>query len=134
MPVDPARLECEYRGRRPDVGDPNQLVRFGSSGHRGSPLRGTFTEAHILAIAQAIRDDRRGRGIDGPLYPSKDTHAGRRGRGMSREAGSLSGAGDRGQAGGAGHPGYSLRLVAPISAMRPLANGELGRQICRLTG
>ena len=41
-------------GNRPDVRDPDQMVIFGSSGHRGSPLHGTFTEAHILAITQAI--------------------------------------------------------------------------------
>jgi phosphoglucomutase len=51
------------------------LVSFGTSGHRGSPLRGTFTESHILAITQAICDYRRGQGIDGPLYLGKDTHA-----------------------------------------------------------
>ena len=75
MLVDLARLEREYYDRRPDVGDPNQLVSFGTSGHRGSPLRGSFTEAHILAITQAICDYRRGQGTDGPLYMGKDTHA-----------------------------------------------------------
>ena len=73
--VDLARLEREYYARRPDVGDPNQRVTFGTSGHRGSSLRGTFTEAHILAITQAICDYRRGQGIDGPIYVGKDTHA-----------------------------------------------------------
>jgi phosphoglucomutase len=73
--IDPARLEAEYYDRRPDVDDPEQLVSFGTSGHRGSPLRGTFTETHILAVAQAICDYRRGKGIDGPLYMGKDTHA-----------------------------------------------------------
>ena len=73
--IDLARLEREYYERRPDVGDPNQLVSFGTSGHRGSPLNGTFTEAHILAITQAICEYRRGQGIDGPLYMGKDTHA-----------------------------------------------------------
>src|SRR5437899_7808972 len=73
--VDLARLEREYYERCPDLGDRNQLVRFGTSGHRGSPLHGSFTEAHILAITQAICDYRRGRGIDGPLYMGKDTHA-----------------------------------------------------------
>ena len=53
----------------------NQRVRFGTSGHRGSSLRGTFMEAHILAITQAICDYRRRQGIDGPLYLGKDTHA-----------------------------------------------------------
>ena len=75
MLVDPAQLEREYYARRPDLDDPTQLVSFGTSGHRGSPLRGSFTEAHILAITQAICDYRRGQGIDGPLYMGKDTHA-----------------------------------------------------------
>jgi len=75
MLVDPARLEREYYTRRPDLGDPEQLVSFGTSGHRGSPFRGTFTEGHILAITQAICDYRRGQGTDGPLYMGKDTHA-----------------------------------------------------------
>ena len=73
--VDLARLEREYYARKPELSDANQLVSFGTSGHRGSSLRGSFTEAHILAIAQAICDYRRGRGIDGPLYMGKDTHA-----------------------------------------------------------
>src|SRR5437868_3619822 len=73
--VDLVRLEREYFERRPDLSDPNQRVSFGTSGHRGSSLRGTFTEAHILAIAQAICDYRRGQGTDGPLYMGKDTHA-----------------------------------------------------------
>ncbi len=75
MLVDLARLEREYYERRSDVGDPNQLVSFGTSGHRGSSLQGTFTESHILAITQAICDYRRMRGTDGPLYMGKDTHA-----------------------------------------------------------
>src|SRR6187549_1050338 len=73
--VDLARLEREYFDRRPDLTDRNQMVSFGTSGHRGSPLRGTFTEAHILAITQAICDYRRACGTDGPLYLGKDTHA-----------------------------------------------------------
>jgi phosphoglucomutase len=75
MLVDVARLEREYFERRPDLQGPNQLVSFGTSGHRGSPFQGTFTEAHILAITQAICEYRRLRGIDGPLYMGKDTHA-----------------------------------------------------------
>jgi phosphoglucomutase len=75
MLVDLARLERDYYERRPDVGDPNQLVSFGTSGHRGSSLHGTFTEAHILAVTQAICDYRRSQGTDGPLYMGKDTHA-----------------------------------------------------------
>ena len=73
--VDLAKLERDYYEKRPDVNDPNQLVAFGTSGHRGSSLRGTFNEAHILAITQAICEYRRGQGVEGPLYMGKDTHA-----------------------------------------------------------
>jgi len=73
--IDVARLEKEYFDRKPDVSDRTQLVAFGTSGHRGSSLKGAFNEAHILAITQAICDYRRGQGIDGPLYMGKDTHA-----------------------------------------------------------
>ena len=73
--VDPSRLEHEYYERRPDLEDRNQMVSFGTSGHRGSPLNGSFTEAHILAITQAICDYRSSQGYDGPLYMGKDTHA-----------------------------------------------------------
>jgi len=75
MLIDVALLEKEYFERHPDLDDPNQLVSFGTSGHRGSPLSGTFTEAHILAITQAICEYRRQQGTDGPLYMGKDTHA-----------------------------------------------------------
>jgi phosphoglucomutase len=50
MLIDIECLEKEYFERRPDVGDPNQVVIFGTSGHRSSPLHGTFTEAHILGV------------------------------------------------------------------------------------
>ena len=73
--VDLGRLEREYYTRRPDIDDPNQRVLFGTSGHRGSSLRGTFTEAHILAITQAICDYRHSQGANGPLHMGKDTHA-----------------------------------------------------------
>ncbi len=73
--IDVAGLEREYYERRPDLGDANQLVSFGTSGHRGSSLRGTFTETHILAITQAICDYRRSHHIAGPLFMGKDTHA-----------------------------------------------------------
>jgi phosphoglucomutase len=73
--VDPARLEREYYERRPDLDDASQLVSFGTSGHRGSSLRGSFNEGHILATTQAICEYRRGQGTDGPLYMGKDTHA-----------------------------------------------------------
>src|SRR6516164_8951382 len=75
MLVDVSRLEREYFERWPDLDDPNQLVSFGTSGHRGSPLHGSFTEAHILAITQAICDYRKGHVTSGPLYMGKDTHA-----------------------------------------------------------
>jgi phosphoglucomutase len=75
MLVDLARLEKEYFDRRPDLEDANQLVVFGTSGHRGTSLNGTFTEAHVLAITQAICDYRKTQGITGPLYMGKDTHA-----------------------------------------------------------
>ena len=73
--IDVDRLEREYFERRPDLGDPHQMVSFGTSGHRGTPAAGTFTEAHILAITQAICDYRRKQGIGGPLCIGMDTHA-----------------------------------------------------------
>jgi phosphoglucomutase len=75
MLVDLARLEREYYARVPDPDEPAQRVGFGTSGHRGSSLRGSFTEAHVLAITQAICDYRRSQHIDGPLHLGKDTHA-----------------------------------------------------------
>jgi phosphoglucomutase len=73
--VDLSKLERAYFDTCPDVDDPNQLVHFGTSGHRGSSLRASFNEAHILAITQAICDYRRMQGTAGPLYLGKDTHA-----------------------------------------------------------
>jgi phosphoglucomutase len=73
--VDLSKLERAYIDTRPDVEDPNQLVHFGTSGHRGSSLRASFNESHILAITQAICDYRRTQGITGPLFMGKDTHA-----------------------------------------------------------
>jgi phosphoglucomutase len=73
--VDLAALENAYYQNRPDTGDPHQLVSFGTSGHRGNSLDGTFTEAHILAITQAICQYRAAEGIDGPVLMGKDTHA-----------------------------------------------------------
>ena len=75
MLIDVAKLQRDYFDRRPDPSDPNQMVSFGTSGHRGSPLHGTFTETHILAITQAICEYRHAQGIDGPLFMGKDTHA-----------------------------------------------------------
>ena len=73
--IDVNQLEREYFERLPDVSNPLERVSFGTSGHRGSPLRGTFMEAHILAITQAICDYRGAHGYDGPLFVGKDTHA-----------------------------------------------------------
>ena len=58
-----------------DVRNPAQQVAFGTSGHRGSPLKGTFNRPHLLAISQAVVDYRQQAGIDGPLFVGRDTHA-----------------------------------------------------------
>jgi phosphoglucomutase len=73
--IDVARLERDYYSKQPDLADANQLVSFGTSGHRGTPFNGTFTEAHILATTQAICEHRKARGISGPLFMGKDSHA-----------------------------------------------------------
>ena len=73
--IDVAKLEREFLSRRPDPSNPRERVKFGTSGHRGTPLDGSLTAAHILAITQAICDYRRANAIDGPLYMGKDTHA-----------------------------------------------------------
>src|SRR5271166_4693139 len=73
--VDLARLDRAYYERKPNVDDPTQRVSFGTSGHRGSSLTGSFNEAHILAITQAICEYRAGEAIDGPLLLGKDSHA-----------------------------------------------------------
>src|SRR4051794_5043873 len=75
MLIDVASVEREYSERHPDLADPSQWVSFGTSGHRGSPLDGTFNEDHIRATTQAICEYRRAQGTDGPLYLGKDTHA-----------------------------------------------------------
>jgi phosphoglucomutase len=73
--IDVSRLERQYYENKPDPSDTNQLVSFGTSGHRGTSANATFTEAHILAITQAICEYRRTIGASGPLYMGKDTHA-----------------------------------------------------------
>src|SRR5437588_3719372 len=73
--VNPARLVTAYYSLSPDPAVPDQRVRFGTSGHRGSSLDCTFNEAHILGISQAICEYRRGQRIDGPLFLGIDTHA-----------------------------------------------------------
>jgi len=67
-------LLAAYRNL-PDAGDPSQRVAFGTSGHRGTALNGSFNEAHILAIAQAVAEYRAQAGTGGPLFLGKDTHA-----------------------------------------------------------
>jgi phosphoglucomutase len=73
--IDVSRLEAAFYEGKPDPADPNQLVSFGTSGHRGTSSNATFTEAHILAITQAICEYRHSQGITGPLFMGKDTHA-----------------------------------------------------------
>src|SRR6476469_7522819 len=70
--IDVDKLQQAYAERRSDIGDPHPLVSFGTSGHRGRPSDGTFTEAHVLAMTQAICDYRRTNGISGPLFMGKD--------------------------------------------------------------
>ena len=73
--IDVKHVLGEYHARKPDLSDPQQRVSFGTSGHRGTPLDGSFTESHILAITQAICEYRKGKGVDGPLFMGMDTHA-----------------------------------------------------------
>ncbi len=73
--IDVAALEKAYYERAPDVDDAAQLVSFGTSGHRGSPLSGSLNQAHILAITQAICEYRASKQITGPLFMGMDTHA-----------------------------------------------------------
>ena len=75
MLVNIPRLISAYYTREPDPSNPAERVAFGTSGHRGSPLRGSFNESHIVAIAQAICEYRHAQGITGPLYLGIDTHA-----------------------------------------------------------
>lgn len=72
--IDLDALLGAYETTRPDMGDPQQRVVFGTSGHRGSSLDGSFNQAHILAIAQAIAEYRAAQGVDGPLFLGRDTH------------------------------------------------------------
>ena len=69
------QLVSAYYYKKPDPEDISNLVSFGTSGHRGSSLNGSFNETHILAIAQAICDYRKQNNITGPLFVGKDTHA-----------------------------------------------------------
>lgn len=69
------RLMAAYYLQHPDLDNPENLVAFGTSGHRGSSLNGSFNEDHILAISQAIAEYRKQENITGPLFIGKDTHA-----------------------------------------------------------
>jgi phosphoglucomutase len=73
--IDVSRIESAFYESEPNVADANQLVSFGTSGHRGTSSNSTFTQAHILAITQAICEYRRNQGTTGPLFMGKDTHA-----------------------------------------------------------
>ncbi|MEY4923378.1 MAG: alpha-D-glucose phosphate-specific phosphoglucomutase [Pseudomonadota bacterium] len=73
--INVAQLTSQYYVLQPDVGNQAHAVKFGTSGHRGSSLRHSFNQIHILAIAQAIAEVRHQHGITGPCYVGKDTHA-----------------------------------------------------------
>src|SRR3954463_2881051 len=73
--VDVDRLLAAYHDERPDPADPDQRVAFGTSGHRGTSLDGSFTDAHAAAIPEAVCRHREAQGIDGPLFLGRDTHA-----------------------------------------------------------
>jgi phosphoglucomutase len=73
--VDVPDLLRRYAADAPDPSVPAQRVAFGTSGHRGSSLRRSFNEAHILAVAQAVCEHRARAGVTGPLFLGRDTHA-----------------------------------------------------------
>ncbi|AIA70292.1 phosphoglucomutase [Pectobacterium atrosepticum SCRI1043] len=73
--INVAQLTSQYYVLRPEIGNTAHAVKFGTSGHRGSAGRHSFNEPHILAIAQAIAEERKKQGISGPCYVGKDTHA-----------------------------------------------------------
>ena len=73
--IDVQTLVDAYFDNAPDVTDPTQLVSFGTSGHRGTSLNGTFTDLHVAAITQAICDGRGQFGATGPIFVGQDTHA-----------------------------------------------------------
>ena len=69
------RLMAAYFSVKPDPREPGQRVAFGTSGHRGASLAGSFNDDHIAAICQAVVETRAANGIDGPLLMGMDTHA-----------------------------------------------------------
>lgn len=125
--VNVPRLLTGYFTVVPDVDDPGQLVSFGTSGHRGTPARGTFTESHVLAIAQAICDYRREAGIGGPLYLGMDTH----GLSEAAQATAVSvlaaNAVQVRLAAGRGYTPTPVVSHAILTSNRGLADGDLGR-------
>ena len=72
--INVAQLTAQYYVLKPEAGNAEHAVKFGTSGHRGSAARHSFNEPHILAIAQAIAEERAKNGITGPCYVGKDTH------------------------------------------------------------
>ncbi len=73
--VNVPRLVSAYYTHKPDVSDPAQRVAFGTSGHRGSSLKNSFNQDHVLAISQALCEHRKSKKITGPLFLGMDTHA-----------------------------------------------------------
>ena len=73
--IDVEKLERDYYQRTPDLSYATQLVSFGTSGHRGTSSNGSFNEAHIAAITQAICEYRSQGSATGPVFMGKDTHA-----------------------------------------------------------
>src|SRR3954452_13223663 len=73
--IDVPRVVLSYYTEHPDPAEAGQRVAFGTSGHRGSSLRTSFNEDHIVATTQAIVEYRREQGIDGPVFLGRDTHA-----------------------------------------------------------
>lgn len=88
--INVAQLTAQYYVLKPEAGNAEHAVKFGTSGHRGSAGRHSFNEPHILAIAQAIAEERAKNGITGPCYVGKDTHA-LSGTGLHFRAGSAGG-------------------------------------------
>nr|VUD24997.1 phosphoglucomutase [Salmonella sp. NCTC 7297] len=88
--INVAQLTAQYYVLTPEAGNAEHAVKFGTSGHRGSAGRHSFNEPHILAIAQAIAEERTKNGITGPCYVGKDTH-GALGTSLHFRAGSAGG-------------------------------------------
>ena len=75
MLINIPRLISAYYSEQPNPENPDELVAFGTSGHRGSAFKRSFNEPHILAITQAVCEHRAAHGINGPLFMGMDTHA-----------------------------------------------------------